>query len=142
MACADLTTYRLDDQVGFLLRQVSQRHTAIFASRVPEGLTPMQFSALVRLGELGPVSQNALGRATAMDGATINGVVGRLEKKGLVALGPDDSDRRVTRVRLTAAGVALLDDLHRCGRTITEETLAPLSRADRDRLLALLRRLA
>lgn len=142
MACAELMSYRLDDQVGFVLRQVSQRHTTIFARHIPDGLTPTRFSALVRLGELGPISQNALGRATAMDGATINGVVGRLERKGLVALGADDSDRRVTRVRLTDAGAALLDTLHRTGHTITDETLAPLSQDERERLLALLRRLA
>ena len=46
-------TYRLDDQVGYLLRLASQRHTTIFQSLSVEGLTPTQFSALVRIAEQG-----------------------------------------------------------------------------------------
>jgi len=41
--------YRLDDQVGFLLRVAMQRHTAIFMSRMIEGLTQTQFAALAKL---------------------------------------------------------------------------------------------
>ena len=39
--------YRLDDQVGFLLRVAMQRHTSIFMSRIVKGLTQTQFAALV-----------------------------------------------------------------------------------------------
>src|SRR5206468_1789491 len=41
--------YRLDDQVGFVLRQAQQRHTALFASLMIEGLTPTQWAALAKL---------------------------------------------------------------------------------------------
>jgi hypothetical protein len=58
--------YLLDEQVGFLLRQATQRHTAIFAARMIEDLTPTQWAALARLSERGPCSQNLLGRCTAM----------------------------------------------------------------------------
>ena len=54
--------YVLDHQVGFVLRQVSQRHAAIFAEVIDESLTPTQFSALVKLCELDAVTQNRLGR--------------------------------------------------------------------------------
>ena len=40
--------YRLDEQVGYLLRQASQRHAALFQSRIPHRLTPTQFAALIR----------------------------------------------------------------------------------------------
>ncbi len=56
--------YRLEDQIGFILRKASQRHLSIFAELVPD-LTSMQFAALAKLFELGPVSQNGLGRETA-----------------------------------------------------------------------------
>ena len=69
--------YMLDEQVGFLLRRVSQRHLGIFAERIPD-LTATQFAALAKLCEVGPVSQNELGRRTAMDAATIKGVIDRL----------------------------------------------------------------
>ena len=42
--------YRLEDQVGFLLRRANQRHLAVFAEVIPE-VTTTQFAALARLAE-------------------------------------------------------------------------------------------
>src|SRR5215471_8405499 len=71
--------YRLEDQVGHLMRRAHQRHTAIFQEGLGDcDLTPTQFAALVKIKELGKVTQNLLGRHTAMDPATIQGVVQRL----------------------------------------------------------------
>lgn len=133
--------YRLDEQVGYLLRRVSQRHAAIFQAGSPDGLTPTQFAALVRLAEVGRCSQNQLGRLTAMDVATIKGVVSRLEAKGLIRLGADPDDRRRTVITLSPLGDARIADLHDAGRRITEETLAPLNDAERAQLAGLLARL-
>ena len=66
--------YRLDDQVGFLLRVAMQRHTSIFMSRIIKGLTQTQFAALAKLREVGPRSQNQLGRLIYLDAATTKGV--------------------------------------------------------------------
>src|ERR1019366_9147390 len=63
--------YVLDDQVGFLLRVALQRHTSIFMARMIEGLTQTQFAALAKLYEVGPCSQNHLGRLIYLDAATI-----------------------------------------------------------------------
>ena len=41
--------YRLQDQIGFLLRKAHQRHVSIFAAHMPD-LTPPQFAALAKLG--------------------------------------------------------------------------------------------
>src|SRR5262249_1640747 len=67
-------SYILDEQIGFILRQVWQRHTTIFAREIGINLTPTQWAALSKLAETGPCSQNQLGRLTAMDVATIKGV--------------------------------------------------------------------
>ena len=64
--------YILERQVGFILRQVSQRHTSIFAAKIGDDLTPTQWATLAKLLERGPCSQNLLGRQTAMDAATNN----------------------------------------------------------------------
>lgn len=133
--------YLLDEQVGYILRLVSQRHAAIFQAGVAEGLTPTQFSALVRLGEVGTCSQNQLGRLTAMDVATIKGVVDRLVRKGFVTLAADPKDRRRTMISLSDSGKALLNALHETGAAITSETLAPLSGVEVNTLLKLLRKL-
>ena len=90
---SDADDYRLDDQIGYVLRRVTQRHLAIFAAAIPE-VTTTQFAVLARLTETGPLSQNQLGRATAMDAATIKGVVDRLARLGLVATTADPVDRR------------------------------------------------
>lgn len=133
-------TYELDAQVGFLLRQANQRHLAIFGRRIPE-LTPMQFATLAKLGEQGAVSQNELGRQTAMDAATMKGVIDRLGKKGLVGTRPDPDDQRRLLVEATVEGRALFDRLSREGHRISAETLEPLTESERQQFLALLRKL-
>lgn len=133
--------YVLDDQVGFLLRRAQQRHLAIFAAAMPDGLTARQFAALAKLAETGPCTQNALGRATAMDNATISGVLGRLEQRGLVRRTSQEADRRMLEVRLTDDGAALVVRCLAVAQDITAQTLAPLSRVEAATLIALLRRL-
>ena len=102
--------YRLDDQVGHLLRRANQRHLGLFAEVIPE-VTTTQFAALARLRPSGPMSQNQLGRATAMDAATIKGVVGRLVNRRLVTTAPSAEDRRRLIVDLTPAGRSLVEEL-------------------------------
>ena len=130
---ADREDYRLDDQIGYILRRVTQRHLAIFAAAIPE-VTTTQFAVLARLAEIGPVSQNHLGRATAMDAATIKGVVDRLAKLGLVATTADPADRRRLTVSLTEAGAQLFAARVGTARQVTAATVAPLS-AEEARLL-------
>jgi DNA-binding MarR family transcriptional regulator len=134
------TPYRLDEQIGYVLRRVTQRHLAIFAGAIPE-VTTTQFAVLARLVEAGPVSQNQLGRAAAMDAATIKGVVDRLARLGLVTTAADPADRRRLTVALTDAGEALYADRVRTALKVSDETLAPLSAEERGTLMALLARL-
>ena len=139
-ARSDSTGYRLDDQVGYVLRRVTQRHLAIFAAAIPE-VTTTQFAVLARLTETGPLSQNQLGRATAMDAATIKGVVDRLARLGLLATSADPADRRRLTVTLTAEGEALVAGLKATALQVSQDTLAPLGPEERDMLIALLLRL-
>ena len=64
-------SYILDEQIGFILRQVSQRHATIFAQGIGINLTPTQWAALAKLNETGPCSQNLLGRLTAALAAVV-----------------------------------------------------------------------
>ena len=133
--------YLLDEQVGFLMRVAVQRHTSIFTSRMVEGLTQTQFAALAKLFEVGPCSQNHLGRLIYLDAATIKGVVDRLVKRGAVQVDRNPTDARLIIVSLTPAGRDLADRSLSPARAVTEATLTPLSAGDRRTLLALLRRL-
>ena len=130
--------YVLDSQVGFILRQVSQRHAVIFDELIGEGVTPTQWAALAKLQEIGPTSQNLLGRLTSMDAATIKGVVLRLGKRHLVETNPDPDDARRLVVRLTEQGRRLAKKLTPRAAAISQVTMAPLTPEEQTRLIALL----
>ncbi|PHP67889.1 MarR family transcriptional regulator [Zhengella mangrovi] len=132
--------YRLDAQVGFLLRKANQRHLAIFSAGL-SSLTPTQFAALAKLLECGPLSQADLGRQTAMDAATIKGVIDRLRERNLLQSTADPDDRRRLIVDLTGEGRALVTESLGTATAITEETLAPLEDQERRQLLDLLARI-
>ena len=83
--------YVLEQQIGHLLRRAHQRATAIFLAELGDAhqLTPTQFAALVKLYDLGQQSQNELGRLTAMDPATVQGVIRRLAARRLLERSAD-----------------------------------------------------
>lgn len=135
--------YVLEQQAGHLLRRAHQRHAAIFQGLIGDSqLTTLQFASLVRLRDLGEVSQNQLGRLTAMDAATMQGVIKRLGGRGLIARRPDPDDRRRLILSLSDAGRDLVTDVVANGIRITEETLAPLSAAEQRIFLQLLAKIA
>ncbi len=134
--------YKLDEQVGFVLRKAYQRHQTIFSEANPGGLTAMQFSTLYGLAMgPGPISQNALGRLVAMDASTTKGVVARLQARGLIEMEKDMVDKRRYMLRTTEAGRALLTECVPTMKRITADTLAPLSKKEAQTLLALLSRI-
>lgn len=123
--------YVLEDQVGFLLRCAHQRATETFNAVMGEfSVTPTQFAALAKLDDLGGVSQNQLGRLTAMDPATISGVVGRLTARGYVRAAPDPNDGRVVVLRLTPAGKAAVTAMKAGAAEVSRKTLEPLAPAE------------
>jgi len=134
--------YVLDDQVGFLLRVAMQRHTAIFMSRMVEQLTQTQFAALAKLHEVGPCSQNHLGRLIYLDAATIKGVVDRLQLRGLVTALNDPKDKRRRAVTLTAKGRAATEAATKVAARITAATLTPLTAEEQKIVARLLRKLS
>jgi MarR family transcriptional regulator, lower aerobic nicotinate degradation pathway regulator len=134
--------YVLDAQVGFLLRVAMQRHTSIFMSRMVEQLTQTQFAALAKLYEVGPCSQNQLGRLIYLDAATIKGVVDRLSGRGFVTALSDPKDRRRLAVALTARGKAVTEQAIKVAAEITTETLGPLTTEERRLVARLLNKLA
>jgi DNA-binding MarR family transcriptional regulator len=136
--------YVLEEQVGHLLRRAHQKATQIFMAELGErfDLTPTQYAALVKLADAGGQSQNQLGRLTAMDPATVQGVIRRLEERRLIERTVDAGDRRRSFLRLTEAGTALVRAAAAQGPRVSAATLAALSSAEQARFLALLRKLA
>jgi DNA-binding MarR family transcriptional regulator len=137
----DRQRYVLDDQVGFLMRVAMQRHTAIFTTRMSEGLTQPQFAALAKLYEVGPCSQNQLGRLIYLDAATIKGVVDRLSTRGFVTALADPNDRRRRAVALTARGRDVTAAAIKVAAEITAATLTPLTAEEQRQVVRLLKKL-
>lgn len=133
--------YVLDDQVGFLMRVAMQRHTSIFMSRMVEALTQTQFAALAKLYEVGPCSQNHLGRLIYLDAATIKGVVDRLGVRGFVTALADPKDRRRRAVALTPQGREVTQAAIKVAARITAETLGPLTAEEQRAVVKLLKKL-
>ena len=131
MVPANDQEYQLHEQVGYILRQVSQRHMGIFADQITD-LTPTQFAALAKLCEWRSISQNELGRQTSMDAATIKGVVDRLRNRGYVDSQPDQRDQRRLVLSPSIQGERVFADLVAVAHEITAETLAPLTKKEQD----------
>src|SRR5258706_4308776 len=134
--------YRIEDQVGYMLRRAHQRASAIFQTTIGDpNITPTQYSSMVKLHEYTELSQNLLGRLVGMDKATMQGVVRRLRDRGLVDSRPDPGDARRTLLSLTLDGQKLVDKLLMNGPAVSRETLKPLNGAEQRQLLDLLSRI-
>jgi DNA-binding MarR family transcriptional regulator len=133
--------YRVEQQVGFLLRQANQRHVAIFAGMMGDRLTTTQWAALSKLAEIQPSSQNQLGRETAMDVATIKGVVDRLAGRGLIQTEADPKDGRRLVLSLTKEGERAIGRNVEIAVAVTDATLSPLTSAERMMMLELLKKI-
>lgn len=138
---AEAGGYVLDEQIGFLIRMAMQRHTSIFMSRMLEGLTQTQFAALAKLYEVGPCSQNHLGRLIYLDAATIKGVVDRLGMRGFLTALNDPADRRRRAVTLTERGREVTEAAMKIAAEITTATLAPLTAEEQRTVARLLKKL-
>ena len=130
--------YVMEDQVGFLMRVAMQRHTSIFMSLMPHGLTQTQFAALAKLIEVGTCSQNHLGRLIYLDATTIKGVVERLGTRGLVRIEINPKDRRRSMIVVTKRGCRAVNEAIVLAHRITAETLAPLKRHEQRQIVRLL----
>ena len=137
---ANDTGYKLYEQVGYILRQVSQRHIRIFSDQITD-LTPTQFAALAKLCEWRSISQNELGRQTSMDASTIKGVVDRLRNRGYLETQPDQRDHRRLILSPSAQGERVFADLVTVASDITAKTLEPLTKKEQDQFLRLLSKL-
>ena len=134
--------YVLDEQIGFQLRVAMQRHTSIFTSQMIEGLTQTQFASLAKLSEVGPCSQNHLGRLIFLDAATIKGVVDRLSLRGFLTASNDPTDKRRRAVVLTEEGRRVTEAAIKVAAQITADTLVPLTEEERRTVTRLLKKLA
>jgi DNA-binding MarR family transcriptional regulator len=84
-------------------RHVTQFYDQFLAS---SGLRATQYSILARLDRKGPLTINALAAELVMDRTTLGRNILPLEREGLIAVGPGQTDKRRKELRLTPSGSA------------------------------------
>ena len=131
------------EHVGFALRLAYQRASANLTEAISGwGVTPVQFQALLSLSQLGPITQNELGRSIGMPPANIHRIVRTLRSADLVKVDSASGDKRVTVLELTAHGRQTLEALLPAADTANALTLSALGAEDQIILLDLLKKLA
>ncbi len=91
------------------LRQAARHVTQFYDQHLaPTGLRTTQFSILVKLKRLGPMTINTLARELVMDRTTLGRTMLPLERDGLIAIRYGTVDRRSKELTLSKAGVERL----------------------------------
>jgi len=142
LAAFQASGYDLATHPAHMIRRAHQRATFYF-QQVMNGrdLTPTQQAALATLLKHGELSQNLLGRLTAMDPSTISLVVRKLLRNGLIERRGSRKDQRLAMLSLTDAGVRYAIDRLAESMEVARRVLAPLSPAEQRTLLDLLHRI-
>ena len=125
---------------GHLIRRLQQRSTQVFQAQTQAAgfeLTSVQFAALDALAQQPGIDQSGLAAAIGFDRATLGGVIGRLEAKGLVQRVISPEDRRARQLQLSAEGRQLLAAVRPVVEALQADILAPLSCAEQASFVAL-----
>ncbi|RUV27068.1 MULTISPECIES: MarR family transcriptional regulator [unclassified Mesorhizobium] len=141
----DITTHAGQAPLWRNLASRLLSQTAVLVARLvnealsAEGAHRYQLATLATLDAFGAVSQAELCRRTNIDRSDMNAVVNALEAEGAVTRVSDSANRRQNIIDLTETGKARFARL-KVGLTEAEDrALAPLSPAERQELLRLLR---
>ena len=135
--------YDLLAHPGHVIRRAHQRATMRFQAVMNEkDLTPTQMAALATIMQHGQLSQNQLGRLTAMDPSTISIVVRKLLKQGLVVRSNSASDQRLSIIRLTDRGVRYTTPRLSQNIEVGRMVLSPLTPDEQRRFMELLHKVA
>jgi DNA-binding MarR family transcriptional regulator len=132
---------RAPENLAFLLSQVGIHASAKFADRLAEvDLQPPLFRVLNLIDAAEGRSQQEIATAVQAPPSRMVGFVDELERQGLVERRADPKDRRVRALYLTAAGRQALARGREVARRHEQELTQGLSGPERDRLVALLRK--
>ncbi len=104
----------MDESLGFSVYRIhTQGSNALRRAFQAAGydVTPEQWAVLARLEEEEGMNQTRLGEKMLKDRHNITRILNLLERRGYVERRPDEADKRVYRVYMTAAGRATRKEL-------------------------------
>jgi DNA-binding MarR family transcriptional regulator len=122
-------------------RAAARGHRLVAQALDREGVRMMHHAVLATVAELGPVSQAELGRILRVDPKDMASIVHDLDHDGLIIRRPDATDRRKNAISISPTGDSLLRRTEKLGEDANDELTAPLTPAERERLVELLTRI-
>jgi MarR family transcriptional regulator, lower aerobic nicotinate degradation pathway regulator len=117
---------------GYAQRQVGERLATLDSRK-------WHYATLAALEEFGPDSQSGLSDRTGIYRSDLVATINELTARGLVVRAPDPADRRRNAITLTDEGRRHLKRLDVLIADAEAEFLAPLSGADREELIRILK---
>src|SRR3546814_9438062 len=108
-------------------------------AKVAQDRTSSQYVTMKKLAT-GTAGVTELARAAEVNPGAMTRLLDRLEAKGLVARTADPTDRRALNIHLTESGLAIWQDINKCGERVRERALAGMSEEERSVLTQLLER--
>lgn len=128
--------------LGHKLKLASQLMYRDFLERLePYGLTPFHYLVLCCLWEEDGLSTTSIAEKLKQLGATLTGVVDRMEERQLVVRERNLSDRRVVQIWLTEEGKRLMKVLPPIGASVIEKATKDISKDEQDMAIKILDRI-
>ncbi len=132
----------VDDYLAYLLARASHLISAEFHVQVHRARLPvLQWRVMAALADGQSTSIGEVAAIVLTPQSTLTRVAERMVRAGLLQRADDVADRRITRVELSAAGLALARGLVAQAREHESAVLATVSAADAATLKRILRRL-
>ncbi len=132
----------VDGYLAALLAQASHLISSEFHEVVrAHGLSVSEWRVLASLAGSEPISIGRLAQVAVVKQPTLTRLLDRMEASGRVERVGHDGDRRVTLVRITAAGSRTVGELIALAREHEARVLAPFGLARAEALKATLRRI-
>jgi DNA-binding MarR family transcriptional regulator len=130
------------DRERKLLQQIGRTARAMYAAFEAEvGQALPRWRILQTLSEAGETSQRDLAHTLPMDPAALTRHMKAMDAEGLVQRRVDPQDNRLTQVKLTAAGVALIEATQPLREAFAKKALKGLPVDQIEQTLATLRAL-
>jgi DNA-binding MarR family transcriptional regulator len=129
--------------LAFLLSQVGAYSAQLFAARLePLGVTPRAYGILSHLAREGAQTQQRLADALGIHRNSMVNLVDELERADWARRHRSRRDRRAFEVRLTPAGVAVVEQVQQLVTELDEQLSADLSPTERKTVIRVLSRVA
>ena len=125
--------------LGYTVKLVSQLMYRDLLERLePYGLTPFHYIVLCCLWEEDGLSASGIADKLKQLGATLTGVVDRMEERNLVRRERDPDDRRIVRIWLTDEGKQLMKVLPAAAVETIKKATEGMSEVEQEDVLKLL----